>query len=561
MVNIVTQGGVVLWSYSFFEIDDNTVRTIVKNVLIEEKYEEYCQSFNKFQVKWKMINDLDCIIIIIYQGIININYAENILKRIKSSFLDMFPKSIDVFEINIPIDFDKQFLEILDESDNLMKNPKNFTNNTQNNNEKKKNKKNGKSKKKTEQEQGMKLEQYMQQEQDNQDHIQENKNNENNKKNKAKKVAREWEMNQKITKKVLDKLDYSKNEINNNDEKNDEPNKGNNELNKYEGEIEESSEEEAVHQNVFLSKLNETFFKMFRFSNKIEESDIENILLEIKNKFLSKNVAVDICETLLERMKEKLIGQKKTLFARNVKSVVSTVLTETLQTILIPKDSVDILRSALEAKSSGRLYSIVFLGVNGVGKSTNLAKVCYYLKQKGNLKIMIAACDTFRAGAVEQLRTHARCLDVFLFERGYGKDASNIAKDAITYAKRENYDVILIDTAGRMQDNEPLMRSLGKLIVTNNPDLILFVGEALVGNDAIDQLKKFNQALNDATCNTIKRSIDGIILTKFDTVDDKVGAALSMIYLTGKPIVFVGVGQKYTHLKKFNVNLVVKALS
>lgn len=261
-------------------------------------------------------------------------------------------------------------------------------------------------------------------------------------------------------------------------------------------------------------------------------------------------------------MKENLIGKKKTLFALNVKKTVSNVLSETIQSILIPKDSVDVLRSAIESKSMGKLYSIVFLGVNGVGKSTNLAKVCYYLKNKGNLKIMIAACDTFRAGAVEQLRIHANCLNVFLYEKGYGKDASAIAKEAILYAKKENYDVILIDTAGRMQDNEPLMRSLGKLILYNNPDLILFVGEALVGNDAIDQLKKFNQALTDATCNsTNKRTIDGIILTKFDTVDDKVGTALSMVYLTGKPIVFVGVGQKYTHLKKFNVNMVVKALS
>lgn len=301
---------------------------------------------------------------------------------------------------------------------------------------------------------------------------------------------------------------------------------------------------------------------MFSYNSKIEEEDIEKILHEIKNKLLSKNVAIGICDTLIDRMKENLIGKKKTLFALNVKKTVSNVLSETIQSILIPKDSVDVLRSAIESKSMGKLYSIVFLGVNGVGKSTNLAKVCYYLKNKGNLKIMIAACDTFRAGAVEQLRIHANCLNVFLYEKGYGKDASAIAKEAILYAKKENYDVILIDTAGRMQDNEPLMRSLGKLILYNNPDLILFVGEALVGNDAIDQLKKFNQALTDATCNsTNKRTIDGIILTKFDTVDDKVGTALSMVYLTGKPIVFVGVGQKYTHLKKFNVNMVVKALS
>lgn len=120
--------------------------------------------------------------------------------------------------------------------------------------------------------------------------------------------------------------------------------------------------------------------------------------------------------------------------------------------------------------------------------------------------------------------------------------------------------MVLIDTAGRMQDNEPLMRSLSKLIVLNQPDLILFIGEALVGNDAIDQLTKFNQAIVDQSPKDRIREIDGIILSKFDTVDEKVGAAISMAYTTGKPILFVGVGQKYTHLKKLNVHSVVKLL-
>lgn len=110
---------------------------------------------------------------------------------------------------------------------------------------------------------------------------------------------------------------------------------------------------------------------------------------------------------------------------------------------------------------------------------------------------MIAACDTFRAGAVEQLRTHARNLDVHLFEQGYGRDASIIASNALKFAATEGYDVVLIDTAGRMQDNEPLMRALARLVAVNTPDLVLFVGEALVGNDAIDQLLKFNRSLID----------------------------------------------------------------
>jgi signal recognition particle receptor subunit alpha len=121
-------------------------------------------------------------------------------------------------------------------------------------------------------------------------------------------------------------------------------------------------------------------------------------------------------------------------------------------------------------------------------------------------------------------------------------------------------DVILIDTAGRMQDNEPLMKSLARLVKLNNPDLILFIGEALVGNDGLDQLNKFNKALIDLSDKDNIREIDGILLSKFDTVDDKVGAALSMTYSSGKPIVYVGVGQKYIHLKKLNVKTIVHAL-
>merc|ERR1712093_508353 len=117
-------------------------------------------------------------------------------------------------------------------------------------------------------------------------------------------------------------------------------------------------------------------------------------------------------------------------------------------------------------------------------------------------------------------------------------------------------------TAGRMQDNEPLMRSLAKLVNSNNPDKVLFVGEALVGNDSVDQLLKFNQALIDhAQGFENPRRIDGIVLTKFDTIDDKVGAAVSMVYTTGQPIVFVGTGQHYTDLKKLNVNKIVTALT
>lgn len=128
---------------------------------------------------------------------------------------------------------------------------------------------------------------------------------------------------------------------------------------------------------------------------------------------------------------------------------------------------------------------------------------CSFIFQKGKLRVMFAACDTFRAGAVEQLKTHARHLGVHVYEQGYGKDAAVLCKNALKYAQAEGYDVVLIDTAGRMQDNEPLMRALAKLVALNNPDLVLFVGEALVGNDATDQLIKFHRSLIDFAPTTV----------------------------------------------------------
>jgi signal recognition particle receptor subunit alpha len=154
--------------------------------------------------------------------------------------------------------------------------------------------------------------------------------------------------------------------------------------------------------------------------------------------------------------------------------------------LLTPKRSIDVLKEALNAKSRGQVFTMSFIGVNGVGKSTSLAKMAYYLKTKGNLRILLAACDNFRSGAVEQLATHAACLNVDIYEKGYKDEPATIAKEAIQKAKNQNYDVVLIDTAGRMQGNEKLMRQLAKLVHVNQPDIVLFVGEALVGNDAID---------------------------------------------------------------------------
>jgi len=315
---------------------------------------------------------------------------------------------------------------------------------------------------------------------------------------------------------------------------------------------------------------------------------------ELRQQLVAKNVASHISDEITGSVSRKLLGQ--TLDSWRVKTMVERVLAEAVTRILSPPASVDVLRAAFgrrddikrektgetrsisssspsrHRRARDRLdpYKIVFVGVNGVGKSTSLAKVAYWLKRKG-LSVYIAACDTFRSGAIEQLKVHARSLKITdetgeapgVFESGYAKDPSGVAAAAIQKAKEIGKDVVLIDTAGRMQNNEPLMRALGKLVAKNQPDLILFVGEALVGNDAVDQLTCFNRALADYSGiydGSKPRQIDGIVLTKFDTVDDKVGTALSMAHTTGRPIVFVGTGQKYTHLRRLNVRRVVKAL-
>ncbi|KAI0797861.1 signal recognition particle binding protein [Abortiporus biennis] len=323
-----------------------------------------------------------------------------------------------------------------------------------------------------------------------------------------------------------------------------------------------------------------SLFARLTGSKVLTEADLKPVLEGMKQHLMKKNVARDIAEKICESVGETLVGKKVGGF-QTTNAAVRQALSNSITRILTPKTSTDLLLS-IRTKLSSPLpssqqrlpYSITFVGVNGVGKSTNLSKVCFWLIQNG-LRVLIAACDTFRSGAVEQLRVHVRNLSMLgvngatdskgrveLYEKGYGKDAASIAKEAITYARDNDFDVVLIDTAGRMQDNEPLMRALAKLVAINNPDKIIFVGEALVGNEAVDQLTKFDRALRDFSAASAgkERGIDGMLVTKWDTVDDKVGAALSMTYVTGQPIIFVGCGQTYTDLRQLRVSNVVQAI-
>ncbi|KFQ81457.1 Signal recognition particle receptor subunit alpha, partial [Phoenicopterus ruber ruber] len=290
-------------------------------------------------------------------------------------------------------------------------------------------------------------------------------------------------------------------------------------------------------------------------SKSLTREDMDPVLEKMKDHLIAKNVAAEIAVQLCESVAKKLEGKVMGTFT-TVTSTVKQALQEALVQILQPQRRVDVLRDVMDAQRHHRPYVVTFCGVNGVGKSTNLAKISFWLIENG-FSVLIAACDTFRAGAVEQLRTHTRRLNALHPPESHG---GRTMVQLYEKARNQGFDVVLVDTAGRMQDNAPLMTALAKLIAVNAPDLVLFVGEALVGNEAVDQLVKFNKALADHSMAQTPRLIDGIVLTKFDTIDDKVGAAISMTYITSKPIVFVGTGQTYCDLRSLNAKAVVAAL-
>jgi signal recognition particle receptor subunit alpha len=304
------------------------------------------------------------------------------------------------------------------------------------------------------------------------------------------------------------------------------------------------------------SSENRSFFSRMTGNNPLTEADLASALTAMQTHLQAKNVAADVASKLCSSVSKSLVGKQVGSFG-SIKAEVRKSLEEAITRILTPKSSTDILLEistkrqksllpsvlATQQDNTADPYSICFVGVNGVGKSTNLAKVCFWLLQNKK-RVLIAACDTFRSGAVEQLRTHVRNLGqlevdgervgdgtsdgkqkIELYEKGYGKDAAGIAKEALTYAKKQGFDVVLIDTAGRMQDNEPLMRALAKLVAVNSPDKIIFVGEALVGNEAVDQLTKFDRSLKDFSGVSRPRGLDGMLLTKFDTSESKAGEA------------------------------------
>ncbi|KAL8728728.1 MAG: hypothetical protein Q9166_005215 [cf. Caloplaca sp. 2 TL-2023] len=297
----------------------------------------------------------------------------------------------------------------------------------------------------------------------------------------------------------------------------------------------------------------------------LTKEDLEKPMKGMEEHLLKKNVAREAAVRLCEGVEHELIGKKTGSF-ESIDSTIRASMESSLRKILTPTTSLSLLNAIQTQTShptSPRPYTISIVGVNGVGKSTSLAKLAFFLLQN-NLSLLVTACDTFRAGAVEQLHVHARNLKdlsnreglgkVEIYEKGYGKDAAHIARDAVTYAAQHKFDVVLIDTAGRRHNDMRLMSSLEKFAELAKPDKILMVGEALVGTDSVMQARAFNTAFG------AKRGVDGFIISKCDTVGEMVGVLVSMVHATGIPVVFLGVGQHYGDLRTVNVGWVVGLL-
>jgi fused signal recognition particle receptor len=276
-------------------------------------------------------------------------------------------------------------------------------------------------------------------------------------------------------------------------------------------------------------------------TKKITDKEFEQIFKPLELPLLESNIAFEVTEKLKDELREEL--QKKRMKRGKETSSVKNALSEAFDSILIEPD-LDKFWNHFKKKPT----KIMFVGVNGVGKTTSLAKFCHMLKKKGK-SVVLAASDTFRAASIEQLEKHSGKLRVKVIKHKYGSDAAAVAFDTVKHAESKEVDVVLIDTAGRSHANVNLMDEVAKIKRVVDPDITIFVGDSLTGNDAVEQAKSFNDKLG----------IDYSILAKAD-VDQKGGAIVSVGYVTKKPILFLGTGQEYKDLEFFKKEKILEKL-
>lgn len=311
-----------------------------------------------------------------------------------------------------------------------------------------------------------------------------------------------------------------------------------------------AEKKEAVHKELLEEDIKDTtkkkkgFFgrlrdKVVRFQ--LTDEKFEELFWDFELAMLENNVAVEVIEKIKKDLKENLT--KENVSRRSIEDIMLSTLKDSLDDILsVPSfDFIDKVKSK-------KPYVVCVIGVNGSGKTTTIGKIIH-LFQQNKLSVVVAAADTFRAAAIHQLEEHTNKLGVKLIKHDYNADPSAVAFDAIKHAKAKGIDVVLIDTAGRLQSNSNLMDELKKLVRVNKPDLNLFVGESITGNDCVEQAVAFDEAVG----------IDAIVLSKAD-VDDKGGAAISISYVSKKPILFLGTGQTYDDLTPYKKELILDAL-
>ena len=280
------------------------------------------------------------------------------------------------------------------------------------------------------------------------------------------------------------------------------------------------------------------------FGRRISDDTLDSVLEDLEIALLQSDVALPVVERIRKDLRKELAG-RKVKWGADAEAAIRSSFENSVRAILSqpPIDLVARIRA-----QEPRPYIILLVGVNGTGKTTTVAKLAHWLSRQ-QLSVAIAAGDTFRAGAIEQLLVHGERLGIKVVRQQEGSDPAAVAFDAVAHARARHLDVVLVDTAGRQHTNENLVEEAKKIRRVVQPHLTLFVGDALSGNDTLEQAKQFQKALG----------LDGLILTKLDA-DAKGGAALSATYVTKKPLLFVGVGQGYEDLRPFDPDWMVRRL-
>jgi signal recognition particle subunit SRP54 len=276
----------------------------------------------------------------------------------------------------------------------------------------------------------------------------------------------------------------------------------------------------------------ERSFKILKGEGKITEINVSETVKDIRRALLDADVSFNVAKEFCNTVKEKAIGQN-VLTAVKPQQMMVKIVHDELATFMGS--------SAQDINVKGNPGIVLLAGLNGSGKTTFAAKLANYIRSKKGMKVLLAACDTFRPAAIEQLKVLGEGIQVPVYSEDGVQDPIRIAKNAIAKAKAEGYSVVIIDTAGRLAVDQELMDEISALHDAVKPTESLFVVDAMTGQDAVATAKVFNDRLN----------FDGVVLTKMDG-DTRGGAALSIKYVTGKPIKFISSGEKMEAIDVFH---------